>query len=209
MERLSKKELIGSQPIDVLKEVIQRNPHIESVNLWTYTYVRLTTEERGNNQLWLTREDILNSNAIDNTISTLRSSEQLAISSKLKLSSGEFAHIPLMDFSIPKSPPNLGVLRERLEYSNFPSGWIFETGKSYHFWGSKLLAENEWIPFMGNCLLTSIVHDRQNIEQIADPRYIGHSQKRGCNTIRITTRADKKFAPVVVSYFNNQINKSS
>ena len=53
---------------------------------------------------------------------------------------------------------------------------------------------------MGECLLTSIVHDNYNIEQVVDNRYIGHSLIRGGNTLRITTKAEKTFEPKVIKF---------
>lgn len=201
MERVNlQKELIGAQPIDVLSKILQLNPQIESVNMCKYVYIPLRFREDGNNNFWLSRNAILKKNKIQTMIDSLQSNQQLGIGSKVQLNSCEYAHIPLMDFNIPKNQQNLNKVQERLKHIGFSNGWILETGKSYHYWGNYILTEKEWVDFMGRCLLTSIVHTRQNIEEVADSRYIGHSLRRGFNTLRITTRADKTFVPTVVAF---------
>lgn len=106
-----------------------------------------------------------------------------------------------MDFDIPKSKKNLKLLIERLKKLDYPSGWILETGKSYHFYGYDLMSNKEWLGFLSRSLLTSLVITRENIIQIADARFVGHSIRRGCCTLRVTTRADKSFKPRVVARF--------
>jgi hypothetical protein len=200
MERVTTKDLIGASPIDVLSRIVQLNPEIESVNLWKYSYVPLQTEERGDGQVWLTKDEVLENARIHELVGALTDTEQLAIGSKVKMALGKIQHIPLMDFNVSKSPENTKLVIKRLKYIGFEHGWILETEKSYHYWGISLIPDEEWADFMGRSLLTSIVHDRANIQLIADTRYIGHSLRRGCNTIRLSTRADKTFRPTVVAF---------
>jgi len=196
----SLESLIGAKPIDVLSEILYLNQNIEQVNFWHYTYVPLKFDEAGKNDYWLNRDAILKGGKIDEIISSLSETEQLALGSQVILNNGEHGHIPQMDFNLSKNPENTLKIKERLKYMKSSGGWILETGSSYHFWGNKVLSNTEWIDFMGRCLLTSIVHTRQDIEQVADTRFIGHALRRGCTTLRLTTRSDKTFVPSVVDY---------
>ena len=206
MEKRRSQELIGASPDDVLRTIVDISPEIALVNFWKYSYVPLQVGEQGENPMYATRDEILEGTKIGQLFDTLKGDEQLAISSQMIMVSDKIQHLPLMDFSLSKSPENLELLKTRLDYIGCVNGWILESGKSYHYWGAYPLPEKEWINFMGKCLLTSVVHDRDNIQEIADPRFIGHSLIRGCNTLRMSTRADKTFKPMVVA---SSMNKSS
>ncbi|MEK7154792.1 MAG: hypothetical protein AAB697_01545 [Patescibacteria group bacterium] len=192
-------ELIEATPVDVISEILRNNPQISELNFWAYRYVPLKFDESGRNPFWLIREQVLCDGALEEIEQSLGEGEQLAISSRIKLVSNEVAHLPMMDFQTPKGKLGLQLVRERFQHAGISNGWILETGKSYHYYGNNVLNQEQWLGFMGLCLLTSVVHTRDNIEQVADPRYIGHSLRRGCNTLRITTRGDKDFIPRIVA----------
>ncbi|MFA6981609.1 MAG: hypothetical protein WC243_01110 [Patescibacteria group bacterium] len=175
------------------------NKEIAEVAYWIYQYVPLKTNENGVNYLhWIKKKLLYDENYIDNLLEKHNEQTQIGIFDRVLLESGEYKHIPMMDFDIEKSPSNLELLVARLKNSEIKEGWIVESGASYHYFGSSLLTETEWVDFIGRCLLTSVVHNRQNIQQIADPRFIGHSLRRGGCNLRITTRADKTFVPRVI-----------
>ncbi len=194
------KELIGAAPLDVFTHIVAVNPQIAVVNFWTYVYKPVQFAEPGENPHWITREEFLSRDVLPKLIKGLPDDAQLGVFSKVRLNSGGVAHIPMMDFSIPKGDRGIAVVIERLQKAGLHKTWILETGESYHLYGQDLLSEEEWVQFMGTCLLTSVVHQRDDIEQIADPRYIGHSLKRGGNVLRVTTRAIKSFEPKVIAF---------
>ncbi len=192
--------LIGAEPFDVVSEMILQHPEIRCLNLWKYTYKPQIFNENKSDSSWVDCSFFTGKNNLNKIGNRLEPDEQIALSSRVLLLNGEYANIPLMEFSLKKSEQNLNIIKERLIHSKSVSGWLLETGSSYHFYGNAVLTDNEWIDFMGKCLLTSIVHTRDDIEQIADTGFIGHSLRRGCATLRITTRADKDFIPRVVEY---------
>lgn len=192
---------MGANSVDVMSYILKTKPLIRGINLWLYNYIPLEQTERGDGLTWIVKKndeddlgDILNGFLEDSS-----SDKQIAISSEVELASGEHLHIPMMDFNYPKNSDSLKVIKERLQYIEASKGWILETEMSYHYFGEKLLTKKEWVDFMGRCLLTSIVHSRDNIQEVADSRYIGHSLRRGCNTLRLTTREDKTVTPIVVA----------
>lgn len=198
-ERQKSKDLVGAGPLDVFQQILRDHPEVAKVKLWPYFYKPVTFDEGKMEPKWLPSRHIFDEGKVQKIISKLPDGAQLAIYSKVKTDKGLVRHIPMMDFSLNKSPENLDLLKERLLYVNAGNGWIIESEKSYHFYGNRLLNEREWRDFMGNSLLTSVVHSRENIQEVADPRYVGYSLKRGGNTLRITSNADKTFSPVVVS----------
>ena len=197
---MQNKELIGASPIDVFTHIVRINPQITKVNLWRYVYKPVQFQEPGQNPIWLTRDELFQGQRLKGLIDGLPEDAQIGVFSKVLLESGEFAHIPMMDFNQDKTEQGLRLVVERLKKARVSRGWVLETGKSYHYYGSQLLTELGWVDFMGTCLLTSVVHSRENIEQVADPRYIGHSLRRGGCVLRITTQASKKFKPEVAAF---------
>lgn len=191
------KELLGAQPTDVLLEVLRLNPHIEAVGFLEYF-----PQGGDKNISWLNRNEILEGNKIQTIMSQLQEGQQLAIGSRILLNTGRFAHVPLMDFDLARSIENLKKVQDRLKHVGVNSGWILETWESYHYWGTKVITEDEWLDFLSRGLLTSIVHGEDNVEQITDARYIGHSLRDRSCFIRISGNAGIAL-PKVVAFFNN------
>lgn len=192
------KELTGSSPLDVFMYIVENSSEIAAVGVQQYEY--RPREQSDQETTWISREDLLENQKVQELIGNLRDGVQMVVFSKVLLRNGQHAHIQMMDFDLPKSEENLNLVMGRLKKVGISKGWILESGDSYHFYGPKLLSESEWVNFMGDCLLTSVVHDEDNIQQVADPRYVGHSLKRGGNALRITTRAEKTFEPKVVAF---------
>ena len=192
---------LGSAPLELVQHIARRNTRVSKLALWLYHYVPLQVNENPINQLRWIKKDSLNESCIEKLQAKLQEQIQIGIWSKVKLENNKYGHIPMMDFELNKSARNLAILIERLRKCGISDGWILETGDSYHYYGSRILSEREWIDFMAKMLLTSIVHTRDNIEQVADPRYIGHSLRRGGCVLRLTTRADKTHKPTVVFSF--------
>lgn len=191
-------ELIGASPLSVFTYIVNQYPEITAIGLQQYEYK--PREQSDQKTIWISRKDFLQNQKVNELINNLDKGMQMVVFSKVLLEDGRHAHIQMMDFDLPKTEQNVNLVIERLKNVDVCSGWVLESGDSYHFYGPKLLSENEWVDFMGDCLLTSIVHSKKNIQQIADSRYIGHSLKRGGNALRITTRSDKTFEPRVVSF---------
>jgi hypothetical protein len=200
-ERISEnEELIGAKPMDVLTYIVKKDPSIATLGFWTYIYKPVQYAEPEENPHLVLREEFLAQNVVQKIVESLPEEAQVGVFSRVILGNGETGHIPMMDFGIPKSDEGLVIVRERLQKGGVHNAWILETGASYHLYGKDVLSKQEWIQFMGTCLLTSVVHSRGNIEQIADPRYIGYSLKRDGNVLRLTNRGEKLFEPRVVAY---------
>ena len=101
-----------------------------------------------------------------------------------------FFHIPMIDFHCDVSDVNLARLKDFLLYIGQKEGAILESGRSYHYYGIKLLTVEQWVEFMGKCLL--LCTD-------AGQRYIGHSLMDGFCTLRISGKALHNYIPKVVT----------
>lgn len=90
----------------------------------------------------------------------------LAVSSRV-LGEGQHKifHIPMLDFRCPTSAANVGAILRMLRLLGHEHGVLAESGRSYHYYGVKLLSPSEWQEFMARALLFA---------PITDPRYIAH-----------------------------------
>lgn len=205
MKRKTVRKLIGKEPVDVVKEIIRLNPQIENLTLIPYVYVPLRLNEPNFKRIHVTPSELIDGRKLADLDRDLPSEYQVALLAKVRVGKNMYRYLPMMDFDIPKSKRNLIIVIERLKKHDYPNGWILETEKSYHFYGYSLLTSKEYWKFLANSLLTSIVITRDNIIQVADPRFIGHSIKGGACDLRLTTRADKSFKPKVVTFFSHYI----
>jgi hypothetical protein len=120
------------------------------------------------------------------------SHQLLGLCSLCTCGDGSTRHIPLMDFKISPSPQAQSWILEAMQKLGQKSGFLLESGKSYHFLGLGLLTELEFVRFYGGCLL---------LGEGVDTRYIGHRLKDMNGVIRITSNAAKPNTPVVVRAF--------
>lgn len=91
-----------------------------------------------------------------------------------------------MDLRCRPSNENLYKCKTAFQKMGVP-GVMLESGRSYHFYGFKILAHEDWVRFMANCLLFA---------PLSDVRYIGHRLLEGACDLRIT-EIEGKFPRVV------------
>lgn len=116
----------------------------------------------------------------------------LAVSSKLKLKDGRLAHLPLMDFKCAPTSANLVLAKEGFAKIGQTDGVLLNSGNSFHYYGQRLMSEEEWRAFLGHCLLLS---------DFIDTRYVGHALINNECRLRISTTRLNPFIPTVVDIF--------
>jgi hypothetical protein len=114
----------------------------------------------------------------------------LGVCSIVQLAGGRSAHIPMMDFMCTPSRENLDVLAHLIKNLRQGRGFLLQSGRSYHYYGFRLLTEGEWKVFLGKCLLMS---------GFADDRYIGHQLVDGHCVLRLSSGHSKSCIPTVVT----------
>ena len=116
----------------------------------------------------------------------------LGISSRVITVSQKVRHIPLMDFRCEISSKNEDLLRSVLPATGQGGGYVLNSGRSYHFYGARLLTVTGWRKFLGKCLL---------LRDLVDERYVGHQLVDGYCVLRISKSSVKPFVPRVVLSF--------
>ncbi len=121
-----------------------------------------------------------------------------SVASEVKLSSGEHAHIPMMDFRT-FYIRNTTELTETIRKANFPSGFLLWSGHSYHYYGSSLMQNEEWQQWLSG--IQNLPKREENTRRVVDEGWIEKSLERGTSFLRLAPsplNPDRKYQPRVV-----------
>lgn len=121
----------------------------------------------------------INCGNIDYFASTLDNiDENLAAASNVKVKEGVNMHICMIDFNIPFSTNGTYVITQLLKTLKI-QGYLLCSGKSYHFYGKRLMLEEEYIQFLVKLIFLS---------PIIDKNWIAHQLLRSQSFLRITKK---------------------
>ncbi len=116
---------------------------------------------------------------------TLNQGQVLVLISAMKLPNGRRMHLPMLDLST-KSTRRGGEATVRAALSALGvTGQLAESGRSFHFFGSRLLTEKQHREFLARALLFA---------PIVDDRWIAHQLISGYSSLRMS-RGDKGELP--------------
>jgi hypothetical protein len=199
----------GATGFEVVAAVAQLNPEIQALDFVTYcegpnwrdlslpaSEDQLPFQVRGLQQDKAQRVHTafprheLGAEKLQGFASRLAPHQLLGVTSKVQLSGGKPGHIPMMDFMCPPSPENQAAVTRLLREFQPAGGRLLESGKSYHYYGCRVLSDNEWYAFLGKCLLMS---------GYVDDRYIGHQLVDGHCVLRLSASKLKPKIPIVIA----------
>jgi hypothetical protein len=127
---------------------------------------------------------------LDDEIAALDTTEVIGLDSRCALADGSAAHLPLMDFRIVPRDGDTEKLWYALEAIGERRGAILKSGRSYHYYGFRVLPHDKWEAFCAKCLLLS---------PLTDSRYVAHRLLAGAAALRLSNTAIKPEIPYVVS----------
>ena len=193
---------LGQNALDVCKVIIDHQLNISDIRLiahkvetnWRQRYqttsdkleyilegfghLQPTTEQE------YSREEFLQLTL--NDLSNLGENEVWSIASKVRCVNGKTKHIPMMNFH-PTNDTNKDIIRKSLKYiCGNSKGVLLDSGRFSHYYGDFLLNENEWVQFMAEFLMPTI---------LVSPRYIGHRLYDGFCSLRLT--AEDQYKPKI------------
>lgn len=140
---------------------------------------------------WILPADQISTTRITQIVSGLADGLGLVVSSKVQLRTGSFAHIPMLDFRCPCSSANAKAVRKILELLGQTCGILVASGRSYHYYGVRLLSASDWIIFMGKALLFA---------PFVDPRYVAHRLADGECRLKIAASREASIPEIVDAY---------
>jgi hypothetical protein len=195
--------------IELVAEIVRVNSAIDSLSLVTYQeapnwrdtpvslddagidfLIRGLQQDQGERTITTMSRCEVSPENLDQIAKNLPPSKLLGLQSNVPLASGGQAHIPMMDFMCSPSQRNLERLTRLLESLRMGKGFLLESGRSYHYYGSRVLSEAGWRTFLGRCLLMT---------GCADERYVGHQLVNGFCVLRISSGRLKNREPLVVA----------
>ena len=106
----------------------------------------------------------------------------LTMCSEVRLKGDEVKHVPMLDFSCPRSARNLSVVSKISDLLNIGPSFVVETENSYHCYGSQLLTWAEYCKVLSRATLLSPVVDRI---------WVAHQIVDSCAALRITSHASQ------------------
>jgi hypothetical protein len=198
---------------EVVAEIVESNPSIESLTLVTYhegpnwrdvaqpetkelpVLIKGIRQDAGERVLSRLLRAEVTAERLKNVAQSLRTNQLVGVISRVTVAGGELRHIttrhiPMMDFMCPPSPANLEVLTRLFREIGQKKGYLLESGRSYHYYGLELLTEEQWRVFLGKCLLMC---------GYVDDRYVGHQLVDGHCVLRLSSGKLKPNVPKVVA----------
>ena len=131
-------------------------------------------------------------------LSSLTYGEELAFHSQF-FDFGKTYHLPLIDFgNVDRGIIDSSVLKELAAHWNM-SFSIYNSGRSYHAYGNKLISHEEWLHFMGSILLLN----KPSGFKLVDERWVGHRIMAGYSALRWSCNTTQyKRMPTYVGFLN-------
>ena len=187
--------------IELVAEIVRANRAIDSLNLVVYEEAHnwrdtpIPLDDAGIDFLILGLQQdpgeraIINLSRCDVSVKNLKqiadnlpASKLLGLQSNVAIAGDGQAQIPMMDFMCSPSPRNKERLTCLLQSLCMGKGFLLESGRSYHYYGMRLLTEMDWRAFLGKCLLMT---------GCADERYIGHQLVNGYCVLRLSSGSSR------------------
>lgn len=110
-----------------------------------------------------------------------------AINSKVLMIDGTSRHIPLLDFKVPSKQGHEGLVVDCVRAMGL-SGYVLDSGRSYHFIGTTLVSESE----LFDCLAKFVL-----LDPISDKAWAVHQLIERSASLRVSERGGE--APTVIS----------
>ena len=171
-------EMEKSHPYWHARNVVESEPSIESLCVSYYIYrPQSLIDERS--IFSIARADFLDPSYVTAFLDSCPTDRDVAFHSNVTCSDGSSRHIPMVDMST-GARAHLEKLKSFLDTKTYYGFVWFESGRSFHGYGSRLIRQNEWTTHMGQLLLSN----QKDLKPTVDPRWIGHRLIAGYSALR-------------------------
>jgi hypothetical protein len=126
--------------------------------------------------------------------------EMLLLLSGCYMDNGDILHIPMLDFRVKPTEANLEIVSASVMALYDGPGVILNSGRSYHFYGFRLLPIDKFLEFAHRSLL---------LIPFIDARYIAHSLMDREFCLRITGKHPGHPSPAVVREITQSAGNSA
>jgi hypothetical protein len=153
--------------------------HAASFHVWMAEHARIKQVPR----------DAVNRERLEVLVEGLSPSRGLLMSSAVGTAEGR-QHIPMLDFRAHVGAANLESVTRVVEQLQ-TGGVILDSGRSYHFYGVRLVDEESWRRMLGQALL---------LAPLVDERWVAHQLIEGSCALRVSRSLHTGAFPKVVGY---------
>jgi hypothetical protein len=176
--------ILRDHPYWHVRSLLMMQPTIAELTISYYCYVPQTIEDQ-RMLVRLARDDFLSEAYMTTLLANARQQQEVALHSVVTLQSGAQRHIPMIDMAT-SAKAHLGKLAAFVDPAQFGELVWFNSGRSFHGYGTKLLSNEQWIRLMGILLLSN----QKDLKPIVDPRWIGHRLLAGYSALRWSKNTD-------------------
>lgn len=175
-------------PYWIFNGIAKSNVDISTFSMSRYIYVPSTVNDR-RAVMSISREEMLDSDFIEQILSKLLPEENIAIHSRIIMKNGLVLHVPMIDMHT-GSKAHLDKINSVLPDILINEIKWYSSGRSFHGYGPTLINQEEWVELMGRLLLCNQKHMTPTV----DPRWIGHRLIAGYASLRWTKNGEHYLA---------------
>lgn len=177
---------LSRHPLLLAQEIAARygsNFHFE------FSIYRFRRGERGNytRTARMSATELCSGDGLQQLMQRLSAEEEIALRSRVRFSTGDIRHIPMIDFLGKFQPEKLRLLESVLPKSLLRRLWIFNSGNSFHGYCLRLIEQEQWSRLMASLLLANPAEG----QAIVDWRWIGHRLLAGYAALRWSRNTDQ------------------
>ncbi len=125
---------------------------------------------------------------LTSVVGSLREREILVLRSRV--AGPTEMHIPMLDMALPADVEHSSAVAARLLSHLGIHGYLFGSGRSFHFYGSALVSSERLTRFLGQALL---------LAPLVDERWIAHQLIEGSSALRVSAGSERQHHPRFVT----------
>ncbi|MCL6329053.1 hypothetical protein EXT51_05970 [Pectobacterium carotovorum subsp. carotovorum] len=183
---------------DILSNLIQNGALSTNVLLTFSKYIYVPQSFIDNRVFFSIPFNQLNEYLLFNWFSELNEGEEIAFHSNIKDFGMEY-HLPLIDFGKVDRRITDPLPLKELSFNWGVSFYVYNSGRSFHAYGNRLISNDEWIKFMGSLLLLN----KPSGFKLIDERWVGHRIMAGYSALRWTNNSSHyKRIPTYAGFFD-------
>ena len=166
-------------PSLVIQEIVKQYGTDFNFEFSHYVYVPRTIKDERNTFVIPAQE--LTQIKLEELCASTPIGTELALHSRVLFLDGTVKHIPMVDLAA-RSTGIIRLVIDVLPVELLDSMIWFESGRSFHGYGTVLISEKDWIKLMGRFLLVN----QPQLPPVVDPRWVGHRLISGYSALRWT-----------------------
>ncbi|MDP1594591.1 MAG: hypothetical protein Q8L80_10175 [Gallionella sp.] len=170
---------MNKHPILVVQEIIKKYGTDIKFEFSHYIYVPQTIDDQ--RIIFSVSAKDLTRIKLEELCNSTPPGTELALHSKVLLPDQTVMHIPMIDLAT-RATGIIGRVIDVLPLELSASMIWFESGRSFHGYGTVLISQDDWVKFMGRLLLVNL----PQLPPVVDPRWIGHRLISGYSALRWT-----------------------